>query len=642
MVGSKSEREKLEKRVMRGLLGGLRYPTDYDSHPLAAEEVIEALTADVKVRAPPELKPEGSGGWALAKALRLLTLDRFRLQLLQSEPDRPLTAGLILVWLTYVQPAVEGVTPPSLPEAVNKCTSLEDLGELLEEAILQTGKRKWEFQWTTDPFVKLRKRDRKKEGTGSRTAGNYRDKALLYLLQRIERVAAGLNRRVEELLPELAGARPQVSGITPGIIPDWATRLSQCASDYRSYELREIERLLGEQGLSPSFDWLLARQVYHPADQPEGGGARVASLANICQPGSRTALLDYRGSGTTTALLWLSSQYCTSTADVEPVILRLDAQEYFRSAVGESPYYFLARRIYGSGRDVSAQRQTFESVLREADVICLADNLARISFEDQVRVGRWLQLCSATVFTAPPGISDEDLVNIGGEDVVRAVLNLLEEVQIRQFITEFGTQVAPGFDGIVALRLAHDMPDIATLPLGLTILCEQVRLYQGNCASITARFISELFQRDGKPPPEWYRDSCDLPPELRLPMRLAVPMYGSPENWSRIGDISLDFDEEWALEYLVPGLRNLWPVAKTSPLLIRIGPQTYRFLNREVFGFLVAMASAKRAFSQCGWWSILDMFKQSIVGVVNRHYQAWIESSSENWSGGLASRRADK
>jgi hypothetical protein len=206
MIESRSEREKLQKQVMRKLLGGLRYPTDYDSHPLAAEEVIEALTSDVEVRARPGLEPEGRGGWALTKALRLLTLDSFRFQLLQSKRNKPLTAGLVLVWLTYVQPAVEGGASPSLREAIDKGTSLEALRELLEET-KPDGRHNWEFQWITDPFVKLRKRDRKKEGTGSRTAGNYRDKALLYLLQRIERAAARLNRRVDELLPELCWCR---------------------------------------------------------------------------------------------------------------------------------------------------------------------------------------------------------------------------------------------------------------------------------------------------------------------------------------------------------------------------------------------------------------------------------------------------
>jgi hypothetical protein len=156
------------------------------------------------------------------------------------------------------------------------------------------------------------------------------------------------------------------------------------------------------------------------------------------------------------------------------VVLRLDARKYFRAAVGESPFHFLARRIYGLDRDTSAQRQEFERVLREAETVCLVDNLARFPLEDQVHIGRRLQSCSGTVFTASPGISDEDLVNIGGEDIVRAVLAPLDEDQIQRFTSGFAGRCDSDFDLLLAQHIARrELPETAQLPLGLTIICEK-------------------------------------------------------------------------------------------------------------------------------------------------------------------------
>jgi hypothetical protein len=122
---------------------------------------------------------------------------------------------------------------------------------------------------------------------------------------------------------------------------------------------------------------------------------------------------------------------------------------------------------------------------------------------------------------------------------------------------------------------------------------KQVRLKRGHCTAIVARLVSELLQRDGQLA-KWQQDDGELLPAIRLPMRLTVPMYTWPEI-----QLGARFDfERWALAYLPEGLRGQWRGATASPLLAKISPETYRFLNREVFGFLVAMTRFKGYFGR--------------------------------------------
>jgi hypothetical protein len=163
-------------------------------------------------------------------------------------------------------------------------------------------------------------------------------------LWRIEQIASGLGLKITDLLPELAEAdTPLPSVVAPGVNPIWAVRLATCAADYRSYELRQIEALLAKRGLDASFEWFLPRQVCRPAKPAEGERfPRVVSLSDICRPEARTALIEQRGIGTTTALLWLSNRYRTNAGEVEPIVLRLDAWEYSRSSLAESRWLLLA------------------------------------------------------------------------------------------------------------------------------------------------------------------------------------------------------------------------------------------------------------------------------------------------------------
>jgi hypothetical protein len=110
-------------------------------------------------------------------------------------------------------------------------------------------------------------------------------------------------------------------------------------------------------------------------------------------------------------------------------------------------------------------------------------------------------------------------------------------------------------------------------------------------------------------------------------MRLTVPLYASARGEWVPDDDLLTFDERLPLQRSEQFVSEQWPAARTSPLLIQIGPQTYRFLNREVFGFLVAMANAKGLAGQCPNYA-RDMFRQDIVGIVNRYYYTWLENDA--------------
>jgi len=640
---------------MSRLLEGLRrWPGDYDSHPFAAEEFVGALIADVEIPVPPPLRPEGGGGWSFLKAIALLLLDSIYRLLHESRRDKSLTSderlnglerlliGFIIVWFKDIQPALKEPGSPDRPitygEAIDAGESPLLLGRLMEQAHQDAKQCSRHLKWIPGVFNQLHKQGE----TGHRKAGYYRDKALGFLVQRILQTDHGLAFDVENLLRELAGAGyvtqaadiaqvPDVAQI-PEVMPDsgldWPTQVSRCVADYRAYELQQIERLLREQGLASSFDWFLPRQVCRPVNQSEVGKEMPAlDLADICKPGLRIALSDSRGNGTTTALLWLSNRYCREETAVEPVVLRVDARDYADAAANDlSVYAYLAEKAYGEQRSLEESRKNFERTLSKAQVICLVDNLARLPPEDQARIGRRLRRFAGVVFVAP-WTTDEELAMIGGQGAVRATLEPFEEVQVRQFITEFGIRATPGFDELLAQRLACDIPDIAVLPLGLTALCEQVRLHRGNCVSVAQQFTTELFLRSGKPVPDWQQEYSDLPPELGILGRLAVPMYTSARREPVYDDTLITFQEEWALGYLVEALREEWPDAKTSPLLIQSGPQTYRFLNHEIFGFLVAMASVKHLVGQCSNY-VRDMFRPGVVGIANRYYYTWIENDA--------------
>jgi hypothetical protein len=61
---------------------------------------------------------------------------------------------------------------------------------------------------------------------------------------------------------------------------------------------------------------------------------------------------------------------------------------------------------------------------------------------------------------------------------------------------------------------------------------------------------------------------------------------------------------------------------------LQVGPQTYRFLNREIFGFLAAMVNVTEWAGQCPNYA-RDMFRQDIVGIVNRYYYTWLENDAK-------------
>jgi hypothetical protein len=173
---------------MRKLLRGLHSdPASYDSHPLAAREFTDVLTANLEVPVPPELRPREIGAWEIVRALGLLTLDGLQSQLSQSEPDEQLTLGLIIAWSKDIQPLVDGVSDkfPSYKQIISEYRSLTTLGNLLGELPQVADWPITQFKWITGTFSKMYG-----SATGERKAGYYREDALRYLLRRIERAAA--------------------------------------------------------------------------------------------------------------------------------------------------------------------------------------------------------------------------------------------------------------------------------------------------------------------------------------------------------------------------------------------------------------------------------------------------------------------
>jgi hypothetical protein len=549
--------------------------------------------------------------------------------------EEPLIIGYIAIWFRDIRPALK---MPGVPdraanygEVIEAGKSLPTLVKLMEMSCPNERERSRHLKWILNLFEQVDKQGE----SGERKITGYHDKALCHFAERIVEAAQNAGCNVEELLlqgPATIESQAiqvvQLSEAIPSPELDWHARLSQCLADYRLYELREIERLLSNEELPTSFEWFLDRRVSYPTALLAGESKHEAvNLTDICKPGLRIALLDNRGSGTTTALLWLSNRYCRDTTAAEPVVLRIDARDYTDAAANDlSVYAYLAEKIYGEERCSEESRENFEKTLNRAQVICLVDNLARLPSEDQSRIGRRLRRFAGVVFVAP-WTTDEELAMTGGRGTVCAILEPFEEAQIHQFIIEFGNRAAPGLDEFLAQRLACDMPDIAALPLGLTVLCEQVRLHRGDCVSAAQQFITELFLRSEKLAPDWHQEYSDLLPELRILAWLAVPMYASARDELVYDDTLLTFKEEWALEYLIEVLRKKWPEAKTSPLLIQIGPQSYRFLNWGVFGFLAAMASVKGLADQCSNYAS-DMFRQDIVGIVNRYYFTWLENDA--------------
>jgi hypothetical protein len=267
------------KRVMRKLLDRLcRYPDEYDPHPLATQEAITALTANMELDVSQRWLPQGEGGGELLRAFALLTLDSIRLQWsegvqtfgdasnhfsrmpsfhisnrLAPEQKRQIV-GLMLAWFKYLWPAIQNGRvaggSPSYNAVLGQCSQLDTLASLLEYVPPLDERPMSEFQWIADAFTGLRDRG----VSGARSASNHVDEALLVLLWRIEQAASTLHLKITELLPELADADSIGQPTVPDMVTGWATRLAQCVADYRAYELRQIEAALVRQGLSPTFD----------------------------------------------------------------------------------------------------------------------------------------------------------------------------------------------------------------------------------------------------------------------------------------------------------------------------------------------------------------------------------------------------
>jgi hypothetical protein len=619
------------KKCMRNLIDGLcKYPERYGSHRLVQPDFVKALIEDVRAPIPPELAiSDTEGSLAFLKASGVLTLDVLNDELPRQERDEGLAIGFITLWFSRFQQAFfeDRVSwrYPTLGEVIEQCTDKEKLMVFMDNIPSVADWRSSDFDWIIDAFTRLHEQNHedekagKRSPRGNRTAGNRRDAALLALLRHIERAAASLGFEIEDVLPELAEDSLEQIPLAsiPDVIQDWNTRLAQCVADYRDFELSQIGKWLDKQQLPPFANWFQARWVCCPADQSEQE-AHLISLEDICEQKQRVALLDHRGSGTTTALLWLSNQYCENTKTIEPVVLRLDAKKYIESRAGRPPCAFLASKVYGPGSESRERRKEFEDAINEAETVWLIDNLARLSPENQTLVMRDIRF-SGLIFTTTIGASGVFLSGIGGGNVKRLELAPLQRAQIELFIQQFSDRCGSEFNTALARHVAlRELLETGQLPLGLEAICEQVLALRGDCASGVERFIAKLLEHDGKPTPRWDTEPPKIPPGLVSLMSLARWMY-HPTRGTEIA-----FNEERLPNFR--RFRDHWPEGKTMPLLVSMGEGTYRFLNEEVFGFLVAAEDEIAGYAEkCNWRTAKSIFQPGLVGITNRHYIAWLE-----------------
>jgi hypothetical protein len=597
----------------------------------------------------------------------LLVLDRLKSSLSKSKRDQPLAynqetnrrepmnrveklvIGLIMVWFRHVPYAIDSdeAPPRTIGETIAVARAMPRLVRLLGRIYENPGIRGKHLTWILDFFVCSYERG----ASGERSVGTYYRAALNFILDEIERVAGGLDVKIEDLFgfidddssdaPELAiesdigiedrsdlieddSSEIQPLAAAAEVELDWHTRLSQFKADYGRYDLQEVGRLLDKEEFFS--DWVGHRQVHFPESESEteGDAPHTCFLQDLCEPGRRIALVDQWGSGTAMALLWLSKWHCSEATDTEAVVLRIDAKRYAMSAAGESPYRFLARRIYGTDPDSFAKRKEFEEVLRKARPIGLVHDLSKVSHSRQETIAQQLSDFSGVVFTADPKASDEKLIEIGGEGTIRAELAPLELPIRRLFVSQLAERHGPSFDAPLASRVVErELPETASFPGGLNLIGEQVLERRSDCASITARLIEELYGQDGQSPPQWDEKVGDMPRSTRALLLLAVEKYEASRNDGFLPE----FNEQWARGRLGHRRhRDQWPEVEKSPLLVRTGLQTHRFFNQEILGFLAAMGRIKGyAPNLVGWRGIPSIFQQGIDGIVHRHYLALLE-----------------
>ena len=378
--------------------------------------------------------------------------------------------------------------------------------------------------------------------------------------------------------PTTMAEKQPVSAAVPTVVVEPPLEIVE-PRDWHSVYLQSLTsrpRLqFGEANLPADF--FIPRQIRTPNESVIQALPKVAGLAT-----KWVVLRGARGSGRTTALHWLARN------SDEFVAMVLDAKRYAEIVPHLSPFAFVGEQVFP---DDEAERREFEKWLAQQDraqrVLWLVDDLFALSPDERKWVVRGLQRVKGKILlTAPTLLSHETMQEVTKGDYVEFELVPFDENDIKGYIGEYQEFYGDSFDALLCRRVCGEVPDLAQAPLGLAVLCEQVRLRQSDCASIIARFINELYLRSGLAVPQWQE-------WIETPSADVIALwYGA-----------LDVVDSWHLRFNeLPPLAFIRANATaeetriydTCPLLTRLeARKVWQFLNQSVVAFLAAHSALR-------------------------------------------------
>ena len=213
---------------------------------------------------------------------------------------------------------------------------------------------------------------------------------------------------------------------------------------------------------------------------------------------NRIVLSGEHGSRQTTALHWLARH----TQDRLAIVL--DAKAYADLVPHLSPFEWVAEQVYPE--EQGEERRLFGVWLAEQDkancVVWLVDDLFVIPPDERKWVARGLQRVKGNlVVTAPAHLSADLISEMTKGDDSAFELVPLDEKDVEAYIERYHQFYGDAFDDLLCRRVCREVPDLATSPLGLALMCNQVRLQESDCASVIARYINEPLSAFGATSP---------------------------------------------------------------------------------------------------------------------------------------------
>lgn len=385
--------------------------------------------------------------------------------------------------------------------------------------------------------------------------------------------AVAAAQRASDTEPTTMAEEQSASAAVPTVVIEPPQAIVE-SRDWHQIYLQSLEAhpmlQIGHENLPADF--FIPRQIRTPNESVIHALPQVAGLAT-----KWVVLRGERGSGRTTALHWLARN------SNEFVAIVLDAKQYAEIVPHISPFGFIGDQVFP---DDEAERCAFEKWLTQEDhaqrVLWLVDDLFILQPDERKWVVRGLQRVKGKILLSAAALLLHETVeefikgNYGEFELVP-----LDENDINAYIGEYQEFYGDSFDALLCRRVCHEVPDLAQSPLGLAVICEQVRLKQSDCASIIARFINELYLRSGYTPPQWEA-------------LLQSPSEEISALWYGALDVANSFG--WKFRELPPlafiranGTAEETRIYDTRPLLTRLEPRkVWQFLNQSVVAFLVA------------------------------------------------------